>query len=369
MIVRCSSLDRILACAGSLEETATPYSPNNPEAREGTAAHEVLACIPHGVEPDFDQTATRHGVDADGLQQVYRRARVAWAEVERWFGPEREADSERLSAEIGEGVELRGTPDLLAVERELAAVAPGSVGVLDWKTGWSPQVHPHQLRGYAFLARARYGMPASGYILGVEVWARVGEYRIHKFSAESLDGLAVDVLEQARRRGRQYGPSYDACAYCPLQTSCVARAEWVRSGVTALVPIAENRPITRGLVGELYERRRQLGKALAQYDEVLRAMLAEGPVSLPDGRKLELTDKEQDHLVPSKALPFLRGELQLAPHEIDQVLRMSKGGLEDVLKSRVVKGEGARAMRAAMERLRELEAVEKITSQTVKVVA
>lgn len=369
-LVRCSSLDRVLACAGSLAEIDAPYTPLNPEAREGTACHEALVALTGGQIPPVDAIGERHGVDPDVISKVVLRGQQAWREVERWFKGDRYADSVRYSASLSGDVELRGTPDLLAVEhREIdGRRVVERLAILDWKTGWDPSEHPNQLRGYAFLARAMFEMPACGYVLGVEVWVRRQEIRIHKFTAEQLDRLRVEVLTQVAVEGRQYGPSHDACRYCPLQNSCAARADWLRSGVTALAPADERLPISRELIGSLYERRKQLGAALKRYDEVLDAMLDEGPVPLPDGRKLVWHDDEQDKLVPSRAMAFL-DELDLTTAERDEVLSMTKAGLERVLKARAPERQGASWMRKAMTRLDELGAVEKTTKRTRKTVA
>lgn len=362
-VIRCSSLDRILDCAGSLDEPAAPYKPNNPEANEGRAGHAALAVFAAGTEPDLDQVAADFGVDRDVLEKVVSQARRAFSEVEHWFA--KRLPEEYLEADLAPGIVLRGKTDLAGVEYvDGEGSAIERLSFLDWKLGWKPTEHPNQVRGYAFLGRKRWGMPASGYILGVEIWARLGEYRLHKITNEDLDRLREQLLEQVRQRGRQWGPSREACLYCPAQLNCQARAEWLRSGVTAMEPIGGNLPITRELVGKLYDQRRALGAALQRYDQVLEAMLDEGPVPLPGGGELVWEEKQLDQIRPSKAMPILREELRLTAAEADLVLGVTKTGLEKVMKGRSEKGKAAAAMRDAMARLHEAGAVEKRTQRT-----
>lgn len=379
LIVRCSSLDRVLDCSGSLEESDVPYTPNNPEANEGQAAHEALLALSHGLIPDIGRIADEYGVDADELERIVASGHQAFLQVRQWFDGGTFEGEEPAEAELAPGIVLRGSKDLASIlysaandseEKPLHLVRPvlERISVLDWKTGWQPSVHPNQLRGYAYLERAKHGMPACGYILGVEVWARAGTYRIYKFDDANLDRLREEILEQVALRGRQFGPSYDACNYCQLQLACAARAEWVRSGVTALVHVGRNQPVTRELAGELYERAKELRKALARYDDVLAAFLQEGPVPLPDGRQLELQVEEQDKIRPSKAMRVLREELRLTPEEADLALSITKAGLDRVVKGRVEKGDGATAMRELMKRLAEVGAVEKTTVRKKKAI-
>lgn len=361
LIIRASSLDRILACSGSLEETEAPYNPLNPEANEGTAGHEALRAIGRGLDPDVDAIAQKYGIKASALADIVRRGVRIWDELAPFFTGDIHADDETFEAELAPGVVLRGTPDLMAVSKK-------KIVLNDWKAGWGSAVHPNQLAGYAYLARCRYGMPASGYINGAESWVRHGTYEWHKFTDADLDRLRERILTQVRHRGRQFGPGPDACLYCPLQNSCVARAEWVRSAATALVPVAQNQPVTRETIGLLYPRVRQLEAAIRSYHSVLDAMLAEGPLPVGDGQVLKVVTEEQDRLVAELVLPWLRDELGLSDSDLGEAISISKTAVTDVVSARAKKGKAAGAVREAFKRLRELGAIGKTTKRTKKVV-
>lgn len=362
LVIRCSSLDRVLACAGSLEETAAPFAPLNPEATEGKAAHEAMAAIVVGLVPDIDAIAARYGVDANDLAALVRKGIRVWEEVQQWFSGVHNADSKQFEAALSPEVMLRGTPDLLSAAEVM-------VSVLDHKFGWEPSEHPAQLRGYAYLAREAYGMPASGYITGIESWARPGVYRVHKFTDADLDRLRAEVLEQTRHVAKQFGPSRDACLYCPRQNDCSARADWLRSAIAPLVQIGSNLPITPEMLAGAFERAREFRRFLDQYDAALGQALdlRGGTIKLTDGRELRWEEDEQDEITPSLALDYLRDELKLTPAEIDRVLGVTKGGLKDVLKKRAPYRQGAAMFRAAMARLSGLGAVATVIKRKKKI--
>lgn len=363
--IRCSALDRVLTCASSIPEPKTPYRPNSPEAKEGTAGHDALAQTMNaltvtGKPVDLEAIAAKHGVDVDVLAMFVKHGMRAWDEIKQWF--EHPRTEFPMTTEVLPGLTLPGTADVISA-------SPDAISVNDWKLGWSPTEHTAQLLGYAFNARATFGMPKSGYILGVESWVRVGEIRIHKFTSYELDELPKKIAVQVGQIGKDWGPSHDSCRFCPHQLTCSARAEWLRSGVLALVPSGEAATaLTPQLMGELFERRKVLGQALDRYDDVLAAMLDAGPVPLPGGKHLEWQIQEQDKIIPSRAMPFLREDMELKPEEANQVINITKSGLERVIKARAAKGKGAEAMRAALKRLTELEAIEKQSKKLKKVV-
>lgn len=359
LTIRCSSTDRVLSCASSLYHTGTPYNPNSKEAREGTAGHEALSYIPLSKDPPIDEIASKYDVDRDILGLLVYRGRQAWDEVKHLF---LEPHTEHMMAmDLAPSVLLRGTSDLVGIDDG------GPLNVLDWKLGWAPSEHPAQLKSYACCARANYGMPTSGIITGVEVWVRIGEMRVYQFDEAALDSHIAELLAQVDQVGKQYGPGLDPCRYCPHQQHCEARSEWLRGSVAALAPVANNVPVTRDLIGSLYDRSRQLGSALRQYDRALDMMLAEGPVPLGDGRQIVLEQVEQDKLSPSCSMSYLIDELHATPEELDSALSLTKSGLERVVKNRARRGDGAAMMRDALSRLRELGALEKVQKQKKKV--
>lgn len=362
--VRCSSLDRILSCAGSIKEPDHPYRPHNPEAAEGQAGHKALHSLALGQAPDLTAIADEYQVDVDELQKLYEKGQVIWEQLIEcgWLAGDRYPE-EAMQSELPGGILLTGHTDL--------AVVRGNewLAVLDWKLGFKPSEHPNQIRGYARLARDRWGMPATGYVYGIEVWVRLGEAITHKFTDHQLDLLTVELQEQVRLGPKQYGPGFDACRYCPRQNACEALNEWRRGSVSALAPVSQNQPITRELVGSLFERKKQLDAALRQYDKVLESMLAEGPVPMGDGRYITQQAQEVDVIRPSEALEFFERVLEMQPHELDEAVSISKTALGRVVKARVAKGQGAAAERRVITALRAKGAIRKGIRQQKRIVA
>ncbi len=207
--VRCSSTDSGLRCAGHWAPTDAPYNPESDDSREGDAGHEVMAQHVMGVDPDIEAIARKHSVDPDELRRMYARGKKAWEEVKQWFpNPSAEHRLEGLLPGGARKITLRGTADLVQLV--------GQVAVLDWKFGWAPTVHPKQLKSYSYLAMENAeDFPDDGHVIGIEAWLRVGELRVHRFSRKELFEHEYAIVQQIERIGTQYGPSDDACKYCP----------------------------------------------------------------------------------------------------------------------------------------------------------
>ena len=358
LTIRCSSLDRVMACSGSLLPIDAPYAPQTASAAEGTAAHQALAVVVAGADPDLDAIATNHHVDRDDLAALVARGREAWAMVSRHFA---DPVPERLMAtDLTPAVTIRGTADVVSID-------DGDIAVLDWKCGWKPSENPCQLQGYAFLAASLSGKIKS--ITAIEAWLRAGTMRVHKWAEEDTCSFAERVLAQVKCAGKQWGPSHEACRYCPRQNACQARDEWSRSAVSALAPLAAETPVTRELIGELYGQSKQLAAALRRYNSALIEHLLDGPIPLPGSGQLVLHEQEQDSILPAAAMPVLRDEMRLSPMEANAVLRISKSGLRNVVKARARKGQAASAMREIMSRLRKAGAIETTIKTTVEVAA
>jgi len=349
-----SKADAALACAGSLEPTATPYNPQSDEANEGTAKHAALAYVARGEEPPFAEIAERFQVEVDELERAAVFGRQSWAELSKWM-------PNALTEQRVEGPVTMGTADVLSVVYGDDDDHPETLAVLDWKTGRSGDEHPYQLMAYADAARAKFGMPASGYVSGFEVWTALREQRTRNFTVAELDGFRERAAKQIARIGEQYaaGPH---CKFCPRQYQCPARDEYLRGTVAALVTTdGEQRAITREVLGTLYERSKIITRALAAYGKLLDEALADGPIALPDGRVLGLKTVERDELDGCKTSTILSNDCGFTEDDLSEVLSATKSGIERVVKSKVAKGGGAAAMRQILGKLREAGAITKIT--------
>jgi hypothetical protein len=346
LTIRCSSTDRVMACASSLAHSDHPYTPNNAEAREGQAAHAALAVVVAGAEPDLEAIATEYQVDRDELASLVSRGRKAWLELHGYFP---EAVPERhMAFEIADDIDLRGTADV-------ASIVETATAVLDWKAGWRPSEHPHQLKSYAYLA-SRF--TDHEWVLAVEVWLRLGTFRVHRWSRTELEAHAAQLVAQTRRVGDQWGPSPSACQYCPLQLTCRARADYLEGGVAGLVPYTGNRyPVSIELVAQLWDRAVETRRGLERFFAVAEALLDEhGSIPLDGGRELRRVASERTRVRPVAAMAFLRE--RLTPEQADEVISVSKSALCDAIKAGAPHGKGAAAIRGAMAELEAAGALE-----------
>ena len=357
MKVRGSRADMAIACAGSLVPTDAPYEPQSDDATDGRAKHEALAYVAHGEEPPADEIAERYQVDADEIAKAVRYGKLAWSELAKWF-PEA-ATEVKLEGEV-----TRGTCDVLSC-------GPDWLAFLDWKTGWSGDPHQYQLMAYADAGRCAYGMPTSGYVTAVEVWIRLREYNTRNFTEAELDGFRARMSDQIRSAQSKH-PQYAAgphCKFCPHQHHCAPRDEYLRSAVSMLAPTHEQpMALTREVIGQLYERRRAIERAVTAYDKLLDEELRQGPVPLGDGRELRLKEVEQDKLDGAMTARLLAGEFGFSELELSGVLSASKGSIERAVKARVPKGKAAEEMRRVIRRLRDAGAINKAVQHRKEII-
>jgi len=341
-----SKADTAIECSGSLVASNVSHNPNSPEGREGTAKHEALAYVARGEEPQIDAIAEAYEIDVDDLAYAIAAGKKAWGEVARWF------PSVITEVEV-DGPVTRGTADVLCD-------APGSLAILDWKTGYSGDEHKHQLMAYADAAREKYGMPTGGVIYGFEVWLRLGEFTTHHFSENQLNGFRSRCAEQIKRASGEH-PQYAAgahCKFCPRATQCEARDEYMRATTTAIAEFKDpTAAVTRATIGALYERSKLLHRALAEYDKLLDAELVDGPIALADGRILRLKDTEQDVITNApKVLQVIRENIDI---DIESELKITKASIERACKASAPKGSAAALTRSALSLLRQHDLIEK----------
>lgn len=363
MKVRGSRADIAMECAGSLVPTETPYSPTSDEANSGTAKHEALAFVARGEEPQIDSIAERYGVDADEISLAVNRGREALSELDVWL-PNRRSEVKL------EGPVTTGTADILSVGDVVDGV-PASMSIVDWKSGWSGDEHPRQLMAYADASRAMFGVPASGCVTSFEVHLAKRDIITRNFSMAQLDGFRERIAEQIRSAEIGH-PQYAAgghCKFCPRQHQCPARDDYLRATVVALEPLSANgHELTREVLGELYDRSKMLVRALRAYDQALDDALEAGPITLPDGRLLQLVYTEKDKLDGAVVAELLVTEFGFSSRELSEALSATKSGIERAVKSRVAKGGASAEMRKILCRLREAGAVTKTTAKQKEIV-
>lgn len=344
--IRGSAADRALACAGSIAEPKYAINETSEAAFVGRAVHEACEPIVAGESPDTTAIAQKHGVDHGEVAALTAFARQGWSEVKRYFPL---AQSEvRLSGPVTKG------------RADVVSATPEVLAFLDWKTGRVSDEHPGQLMAYADAARAQFFEPESGEVLAVEVWLRTRELKVERFTMAQLDGFRERLLEQIRKAGKEYNPG-EHCRFCPHLAACDAREKWLQSTANAIAAAPETGLADRELLGSLWERSRALRSALAQYEKAVDAALAEGPLELPGGARLEKRTTEYETLRAREAWPVLE-DLGLTEDQIAGALSMRKSAVVDAIRANLgekpARGAVGKAKAEAMQRLRDAEAVD-----------
>jgi hypothetical protein len=220
-----SSSERWLSCPASVRVAESlPEPPESPYAAEGTAAHAVAEAwaryeLLNGDAPDLTilDPSPEMAEHAEGYVALLRER------LERYPN-----SVLMLEQKLPTGVpQSWGTSDAVIV-------SPQHVEIIDLKYGMGVRVEAEgnsQLRLYAV-----GGLEAFGSLLGevTEVFMTVYQPRLeHTDTAvmTAADLLAwrdsiIPTAEEALGPDAHFGPSEDACRFCPARGQCVAQMEW-----------------------------------------------------------------------------------------------------------------------------------------------
>lgn len=352
-VIRCSSSDRAHACALSTTPIDNPYNPDSQPARDGTACHEVCETVVAGpfnapalLDKLVADLSSKYGTSQGDLRMAHGYAAQAWEEVKQWFPIP--ATEHPLAGPV-----TRGTSDVVSIDG-------GSI--LDWKSGWGRVEHPYQLMAYADAFRETHGMPEQGFVLGVEVWLKHREYRVHKFTAAKLDRFREHIAKQIVRDSATPGAH---CTFCPRQLQCEARDQYIRSTATALV--AQTGEVDALVIGNMHDHAKALKSALARYDAVVKAHVAEhGFLPLPNGKQLVDAGREVTEIQTEEAWPVLAKWFESS--ELAQAVKVSKTKLMDAAKAQAPKGEKQKRAAGLMADLAEAGALKKKTQSRLAIV-
>lgn len=357
MLTRCSAAGRAINCGASVLPTANPYNPDSQAAIDGTAAHVALQHVVADrelSEQQIAEIADQHRASAEHVAAAYRGARKIWHEVQPCF------PSPRTEVPVA-GKVTRGTSDVVSIvpgER----LWPKTIACLDWKTGRGQIDHTDQLAAYADALAEMYGIPESGYVLAVEAWVLHGTWRIHKFTRAQLDTWR-DRLHDSISNGFATPGSW--CTFCPRQLECDARGAYIVSTAAALTVPGESALFVP--LGDLYKRAKLLRGALARYDELVKATIAErGYLELSDGRRVIDAGREVSEIDPALAWPVLARWFD--GDEVAGAISVSKTKLLALAKAQAKRGEKEATARNLLEDLTEAGAISTVRQSRLAIV-
>lgn len=233
-----SSAERWIQCPASIRmEEAMPPEQESVYAREGTAAHhlaylmardQLLGNIP---KPQLDKALkdwrAEFDISDDAEAEMEEHAQ-GYVDYLRQRLAEHEGSQLLLEQRLPTGIpDSWGTSDAVIV-------SPTWVESVDFKYGLGVQVEAvgnPQLRLYGVGALEAYGD-----LLGEVETVRLTVYqpRLHHVASEELpaselrawrDSL-LPIAEAALGPDAPFGPSEEACRWCPASGSCLAQMEW-----------------------------------------------------------------------------------------------------------------------------------------------
>lgn len=344
--VRCSALDRVMTCSGSLIAPEYPIDYPSLIGSSGTAGHVALSrIIGDGVDPETaidDAASSDSSLDRSDIAFCVGEALRAWREV---------AGGSLVPARTEVPLRsrlTRGTADVVVIDEDDAIV-------LDWKMGYAGDRHEAQLTGYAAGVVELMGRwPKSNRIRTIEVHVRHGTFFERHVTPQKLHDFETELSRRIAHPEKQWAPGR-ACTYCPSRHACKAREQWSRSAVALLTESMELGP-TREMIAELYPRAEALKSALESYWDVLSGAMDDGPLTLPDGRVASWAETRREEIDLASAWSTLRAE-GIEAADILGATRISKTALKGVIERTAPRGQKSKRSKAVLDALREAQAV------------
>jgi hypothetical protein len=282
-------------------------------------------------DSDLHAIAACRGTDA---QEVMRLVHKAWDYWKMKAGPKESSHIETPFRHVGA---LGGTTDIRWREAYDWNLRLKRAHVLDWKFGYEQRDVYHQLAQYAFDYRGELRLEgwwdSSATIETEMVWVRLGKVERHVFDNTELDAWYAYALKREALAGEVYNPG-DHCGFCDHAPACLARAQWQREAVNALVVADSLAMATPEALGALRDRAKAVKRALDAYDKAVNAVLDAGEdIPLPNGKVMRRAIREGEAIDARKALPLLRAA-GFTPDDMEGILDIKKGAVEEIVKAR-----------------------------------
>lgn len=353
--LRASRMPLAFTCAGSIVPPVIPINETNSAAALGTAAHEALRSLAERGDLEWHRVPTiaaAHGVAPDEIYPLLQCARRLWPSLADSFaGALTEVP---LRAEIGGGITLTGTADVLSIHEHVARAA-------DWKTGRVDSNYAAQMRAYAALVMLEN--PNLAEVTATVVWLRAAE--IENYTMRHLD--LVEWLKELRSRVLQWDGVYHPgkhCEYCPRSHECDARNALVRRDVAAMtdVELADRLESTLSLmrpeaIVELHRKADSVIDTATRVRSAIKAhVLARGDV-VSDGVRLTIETQARRELRPEITWPLLEDE-GFESKDFAACIDFHITRVEKVVATSAGRGKGAAAVRKLIAKLDGAGAIE-----------
>lgn len=352
--LRASSLPLNFICPGSARTPELRIRESGEAADLGTAVHELLAlmlgsgAVMEWVEAQLDTVAMMHLVDVDDLDFLFRRGQQLWRQVRDTFpNPLTEI---MVSVDLGLA-QISGHLDVISVSGD---VARG----LDWKSGFKDHDYSEQMRAYAALVLLQH--PQLREVTLTVAWLREGEIENYTMDRAGAELWAQRVIKEIVDwdGAYQYGTH---CAYCPRAHECPAANAVMRRDVSAILNVSLGQApdaLATMLPSEVIELVRK-ASVVKKYADSVRDIVrtyvkTHGDIVGPDV-KLTIRAEERRSIEPLPAWPVLESK-GFTDEDFAAVVKVSKSKVEDRVKQKAGKGNGAAAVRDLTKALEEANA-------------
>lgn len=354
MIIRCSSLDRIIACPGSTEPTEDyTLQTSSALSRLGNAFHDLAALKIVGQPYDIDLVAVKWGVSKKELEPLF------WKGM-RLFNEQREQFQTDLRTEVyyigtysdDRPVCLTGHIDVLGVNNTYGMLVIG-----DHKSGFLDGMHDNQLRGYGYLALQN--SPKHDKVMTIQFNVREFTYDRYVYTRKQLDEWYTNMV--APVYGNVAVNPGGHCRFCSRRGQCRAYDELVVKSKQHLSDHFE-----KATPKQLYDAvlsMEKLAEAARQYlhDEAY----VNGPLVYDDKYELMLRAQARNHINYGKALTILMEHM--TPEEIASASSISQDAMKQIISDKHARGDKGRAIAGVYQQLSDAGALDsKITTQLVK---
>lgn len=302
MIIRASSLPRIMSCSASRIAPELRIESDGDPAKMGRIVHEMIAqYVGDGNEPTDESTLVlmaKEGLGrkvknwkCENLEEckiLYYSARKIWAR-EFEGAVDLVSVEKQLSIELPGGFTLRGTSDIIC-----KAETGGLLIAVDWKSGWlTEKDFDDQLKAYLLLASTVH--PEILENGGIIITCFIRDMRTDTLvmSGDELKAW-VDRLGRALTGKIFYNPNFENCRYCKRFLECEARNAYESNAVEAFS--GDDFPQA---IPTYYDKYKTAEAACKKFKDALKVHVAEfGAQDLPDGRELAIRETTYKTIMP-----------------------------------------------------------------------
>jgi hypothetical protein len=363
--IRASAMPLAFRCPGSIRETTIRINTSNEAARLGSAAHKMAEALPVDGKVDLSiagQVADEYDCDENELRFLCSRVEKAWLRIRESFPLASTEVGGEVSLEIS-GLVLTGTLDLLSVWVDTGRF-------LDYKFGRLDHQYLHQMMAYAAIVFAKY--PKMIELTATIVWVRDLEIETYHITREQSDSWIRRVEREVIAWNGTYHPSED-CIYCQRFQAgeCPAANALARSNVEAIgglsIDAIENQLATmpgQQLI-ELKRKAKLVRQIAENAEEAIKQMVLKQGEIVGDDAKLVVINEPRRELNSILTYPIVE-QLGFDENDWASVIKIGVSKLEDRVKTKAGRGNGAAAIRKLKDQLEQAGAVEIVDRLSVR---